>query len=146
LTGSSLGLQLIYNHSWNQLVTGLILGYWVESNRNYNTGSGLLPTDYHSPGIGLNFYYPLSDRLSVVFNPNFYWQYYPTLEQPDGINRIDHLKVFNFRLSDRVGDRTTIFASVQASFNQSSLTAGSVEDRNYTQIKSVLGLSWDMTL
>ena len=103
----------------------------------------VLPVAQVSVGPRLHLSWSLARRWSLQANTSYLYRDYDNPTQPDNETRRDQQWNLNLRLSRRIHSGLGVFVSSLVTVNRSTLGAGSVRDRNYTQFIISGGLSWD---
>ena len=138
---SALG-QLIAAHQFSKIRLEGNVSYAAERNLDYHSGALLLPLAYTGPSLGMAAKYADADIWSALFQYNYYFRSFATIEQPDDVQRIDHLLELTLRVDRRVSSRVTLFLTAYLLLNSSSLGDQTVENENYHAYRTLFGASW----
>jgi tetratricopeptide (TPR) repeat protein len=104
----------------------------------------LLPLAQISVGPRLYLSWSFTRLWSLQAITSYLFRDYENSAQPGNESRRDQQWNLNLRLSRRIYSRLGAFVSSIVTVNRSTLGAGSVRDRNYTQFIISGGLSWDV--
>lgn len=145
LAGSSSRLRLIGGYSTEQwLING---GYYLvgEDCGDLDLSTGTVPLGYfgHGPSVQATW---LPNRLWIIeFSVLYLFKSYRNLATPGNVERHDRLLRAYAKASRSLSPAWRLWASIDTGVNSSSLGETSqIDDKNYTQVIGLAGISWDI--
>ncbi len=109
----------------------------------YSNGSRL-PLAHFETGFGSGITWSLGQLLTIEVHQRYAIRNYKQTDLPKGIGRRDENSSFGLRIGHDLRDNLEVYASSDWVFNRSTLGAGDVLDKNYSQFFILGGVKWDV--
>lgn len=116
----------------------------LEDSGDFDLTDGRLPLAYGGRGPSASLAWLLNSRLELFLACSYTWKYYDHVEQPHAIKRDDQQFYASAKLAWSVSSHAQVYTLASVTRNSSTLGAATIDDKNYTQVFAIGGLSWDV--